>query len=175
MVKEFSGSYTFPYRWDIVSACFWVKYPNPFSNHVLSEDVFSRFISDKGVLITKKLLVKKSNLHIPKWGEKFITIKNGYVVEETHVDPINQVLTSYTKNISLTSLLTVVEKCVYSKDPSDPTKTQCVKTANFYSPLMLGTGAAIEQYAVRKFKRNADRASMGFNWILEKFKVKGFA
>jgi hypothetical protein len=40
---------------------------------------------------------------------------------------------------------------------------------------MLGTGAAIEQYAVRKFKRNADKASMGFNWILEKFKVKGFA
>lgn len=119
MVKEFSGSYIFPYKWDTVSACFWVKYPNPFSNHVLSEDVFSRFISDKGVLVTKKLLVKKSNLHIPKWGEKFITIKNGYVVEETHVDPINQVLTSYTKNISLTSLIVSsqsLKKLVYLKN-----------------------------------------------------------
>ena len=105
MVKEFSGSYTFPYKWDIVSACFWVKYPNPFSNHVLTEDVYCRFVTEKGVLITKKLLQKKSNLHIPKWGEKFINIKNGYVVEESHCDPKAQILTSYTKNISLTSLL----------------------------------------------------------------------
>ena len=30
MVKEYTGTYTFPYTWDIVVAGFWIKYPNPF-------------------------------------------------------------------------------------------------------------------------------------------------
>ncbi len=30
MVKEYTGTYTFPYNWDIVVAGFWIKYPNPF-------------------------------------------------------------------------------------------------------------------------------------------------
>jgi len=174
MVKEFNGTYKFPFNWNLVVSCFWVKYPNPFSKHVLSEDVFSRFITDKNVLITRKLLVKERTFHIPKWAEKFVHVSNVYVVEESHIDPAKGTLTSYTKNFSSNSLMTVVEKCVYSKDPNNPNMTLCSKQAHIYSPLLFGAGSAIEQFAVKRFKKNADKATLGLNWIIEKFKVKMF-
>jgi len=40
---------------------------------------------------------------------------------------------------------------------------------------MFGAGSAIEQFTVKRFKKNADKASLGLNWILEKFQVKGYA
>lgn len=174
MVKEFYGNYTFPYRWDTVSSCFWVKYPNPFSKHVLSEDVFDRFVTKSNVLVTKKLLVKERTFHVPKWVEKAVTFNDVFVLEESHCDRENKTLTSYTKNISSTKLMTVVEKCVYTQDPNDPSKTLCTKQAHIYSPLLFGAGSAIEQFAVKRFKKNADKASLGLNWILEKFKVKSY-
>jgi hypothetical protein len=105
MVKEYSGTYTFPFKWDIVAAGFWVKYPNPFSNHVLSEDVISRYLTENNVLVTRRLLVKERNFQIPKWAGSFVNLKHVYVIEETHCDPVKKTLTCYTRNSSLTSLM----------------------------------------------------------------------
>jgi hypothetical protein len=105
MVKEYFGTYTFPYKWETVATGFWVKYPNPFSSHVLSEDVISRHLTENNILITKRLLVKERNFNMPKWTERFGSYKHVYVVEETHCDPIQKTLTTYTRNFSLTSLM----------------------------------------------------------------------
>lgn len=175
MVLEYTSNYTFPYKWDVVASCFWVKYPNPFSKHVHSEDVYSRVLTDSNVMVTKKLLVKERTFPIPKWAEKFVSIKKVFVVEESHCDRDNHTLTSYTKNMSLTSFMTVVETCVYTKDPSNSNHTLCTKQAHIYSPLLFGAGTTMEKFAMKRFKKNADRASLGLNWILEKFKVKQVA
>lgn len=171
MVKEYSGKYQFPFKWEIVAAGFWVKYPNPFSKHVISEDVISRHITEDNILITKRLLVKERLFHLPKWADSFVTLKHVYVVEESHCDPVRKTLTSYTRNFSLTSYMTVLEKCVYYKDPSNPDSTLCTKQANIYSPLF-GAGAAIERYGLMKFKKSADKASLGLQWISEKILEK---
>lgn len=89
----------------MVTAGFWIKYPNPFSKHVLSEDTISRHLNENNVLITKRLLVKERNFQLPKWANNFISIKHVYVVEESHCDPINKTLTTYTRNFSLTSMM----------------------------------------------------------------------
>jgi hypothetical protein len=107
MVKEYFGTYTFPFSWEIVAAGFWVKYPNPFSKHVLSEDVISRYVTDNNVLVTKRLLVKERNFHLPKWADGFVNLRHVYVVEETHCDPVKKSLTSYTRNFSLTSMMVI--------------------------------------------------------------------
>ena len=126
MVKEYFGTYTFPFKWEIVSAGFWVKYPNPFSKHVMSEDVISRYMTDNNVLVTKRLLVKERNFHMPKWADGYVkNYKHVYVLEESICDPNKKILTTYTRNFSLTSMMTVVEKCVYTKDPSNPELTIC--------------------------------------------------
>jgi hypothetical protein len=68
---------------------------------------------------------------------------------------------------------TVVEKCVYSKDPKNQQNTLCTKQAHIYSSLF-GAGSAIEQFGLTRFKKNADRAAQGLHWILEKFMEKSF-
>lgn len=35
----------FRFNWNQVTSAFWTRYPNPFSRHVLSEDIVSRWIS----------------------------------------------------------------------------------------------------------------------------------
>jgi hypothetical protein len=62
-------------------------------------------LTDDNVLITKKLLVKERTFHMPKWAEKFVTIKRVYVIEESFCDLKNNTLTSYTRNFSSTSLM----------------------------------------------------------------------
>lgn len=59
---------------------------------------------------------------------------------------------------------------MYTKDPSNPEVTICTKQAHIYSPLF-GAGAAIEKFALKRFQKNADKASKGLQWILEKFQV----
>lgn len=105
MVKEYFGTFTFPFNWDIVVSGFWVKYPNPFSQHVLSEDVVSRYLTEDNVLVTRRLLVKERNFHIPKWAERYVTFKHVYVMEEAYCDPNTKTLTTYTRNFSSTSLM----------------------------------------------------------------------
>ena len=106
MVKEYFGTYTFPFKWEIVAAGFWVKYPNPFSNHVVSEDVVSRYITENNVLVTKRLLVKERTFHMPKWCDSYVkNYKYVHVLEETLVDPNTKTLTTYTRNFSLNSMM----------------------------------------------------------------------
>ncbi len=52
-------------------------------------------------------------------------------------------------------------------DPANPEVTKCTKQAQIYSPLF-GAGAAIEQFALTRFKKNADKAAKGLQFILEK-------
>jgi len=47
-----------------------LRYPNPFATHVLSEDTLHREFRGNGVLYTRRLLTKTNK--IPKWGEKFL-------------------------------------------------------------------------------------------------------
>ena len=105
MVKEYFGTFTFPYRWELVVSGFWVKYPNPYSNHVLSEDVISRYVTDDDVLVTRRLLVKERNFHIPKWAERLINFKHVYVIEETRCDLKNNSFVSTTRNFSSNSMM----------------------------------------------------------------------
>lgn len=74
---------------------------------MISEDVISRYLTDDNILVTKKLLVKERTFHLPKWIEKYVTIKRVYVIEESICDPKNNTLTSYTKNFSSTSLMVI--------------------------------------------------------------------
>ena len=92
-----------------MATVFWIKYPNPFSKHVVSEDVISRYLTDDNKLVTKKLLVKERTFQIPKWAERYVSIKRVYIIEETICDPKNQILTSYTKNFSSTSLMVILK------------------------------------------------------------------
>jgi hypothetical protein len=175
MVKEYSGTFSFPYKWEMVCRGFWQKYPNPYSKHIITEDVISRHVTKDNILISKRLILKERQFNMPKWTERLGKFgRHIYVVEETHCDPVKKTLVSYTRNFSLTSMMTVIERCEYTKDPENPSNTICQKRAHIYSPLF-GAGAVVESFAMNKFKKNAERASKGLIFILEKFRaMKGY-
>lgn len=78
------------------------KFLTKHSQHVLTEDTLERSIKD-GKLYTKRLLSKTNP--VPKWGERFYNIKSVKIVEESICDPVEQTLTTYTRNVALTKVM----------------------------------------------------------------------
>ena len=84
---------------------------------MLTEDIVSRHIDDKGRLITKRLLSKTNKA--PKWAERFVNIRHVMIAEDSIVDPINQTLTTHTRNFgSSKGYMTIEEKVMVVFDNS---------------------------------------------------------
>ena len=77
-----------------------------------------------------------------------------------------QTLTTYTRNIGLTHIMQVEEKCVYFPDPTDPNRTMCVRQAWVTSNLM-GVSRAVTKIGMDRMKSNVQKASQGFAFVLE--------
>ncbi|KAH9362957.1 hypothetical protein HPB48_014261 [Haemaphysalis longicornis] len=105
MVKFYERKDTFKFSWDQVAQGFWARYPNPYSTHVLTEDIVSRYV-EGGKLFTKRLLTKTNPMNrLPKWGERFVSSKSVRIVEESVVDPRTRTLVTYTRNIGLQHIM----------------------------------------------------------------------
>ncbi|XP_068751533.1 PRELI domain-containing protein 1, mitochondrial-like [Montipora capricornis] len=155
------------FNWDQVTCAFWRRYPNPYSKHVLTEDIVDRyFVENK--LYTKKLLTKTSSP--PRWAERFVSSKVACIVEESIVDPEARTLTTYTKNITFTRLMMVEEKCVFSIHPTNREWITCRKQS-WISSGIFGFSRAIERFGVERYKMNASKAFKGLQTILEKMYV----
>ncbi|XP_067126646.1 PRELI domain-containing protein 1, mitochondrial [Centruroides vittatus] len=163
MGKFYERSDIFKYTWDQVAQAFWSRYPNPFSQHVLSEDVVFRQIKD-GKLHSKRLLTKTNR--IPKWGERFVSTKCVRIVEESVVDPVNKVITTYTRNIGFKSVMTIEEKCVYQMCEDNP-KWTIVNRYAWVSSSVFGFARAIQAFGVERFRQNSIKTCRGFNYVLE--------
>lgn len=163
-MKFFNTVLPYNFSWDQVAVGLWQRFPNPKSNHVLTEDVVSRKVEGKK-LFTKRLLTKK--YHVPKWGRNGPKWYVTSIIEESVVDPIKKTVTTYTRNIDLKWFVNVIEKCVYTVDPENRRKVLQNKSYWNYSGVF-GFSKAIELYGYEKAKRDAKKTQEGFIHILEK-------
>jgi len=162
-MKFFQTTSTFDYTWEQVAQAFWLRYPNPESSHVLSEDTIFREVRD-GKLYTKKLFTKTNS--IPGWCERFVT--NGRVVkilEESVVDPKTRQMRTHTRNLGYTSVMGVVERVTYKA--SEDGKTVAVRSATFDSNVY-GFARALQAFGVERFKKNCVKAVHGYNFVLNR-------
>ena len=83
------------------------KYPNPISTHVLASDILVQRIirteesnsnETSSILYTKRLILKTNK--VPFWAAALIPRPQGYVLEESWVDPIRKSMTVQTVNLS---------------------------------------------------------------------------
>lgn len=162
MAKYYETTATFNYSWDQVAQGFWNRYPNPHSSHVLTEDTISREVRN-GKLHSKRLLSKTNSL--PKWGERFHSAKSVKIVEESVVDPKEKTLTTYTRNIAFTKVMSVVEKVVYKMSDEHPGKTVAIRSA-WIDSQVFGFSRAIRAFGVERFKKNCNKMVFGFNHVL---------
>ncbi|XP_048451266.1 PRELI domain-containing protein 1, mitochondrial-like isoform X3 [Stegostoma tigrinum] len=106
MVKHFFDLSTLKSTWDQVASAFWQRYPNPFSKHVLTEDVIYREVTSDNKLVSRRLFTKTNRL--PRWGEMVFPAnlaQSVFVVEDSIVDLQNRTFTTLTWNINHTRLM----------------------------------------------------------------------
>lgn len=163
MAKYYETTTVFNYSWDQVVQGYWNRYPNPHSSHVLTEDTIQREIRN-GKLHSKRLLSKTNP--VPKWGERFYTnSKSVKIVEESIIDPKERTLTTYTRNIAFTKVMSVVEKVVYKSSEEHPDKTIAIRSA-WIDSQVFGFSRAIRAFGVERFKKNCNKMVFGFNYVL---------
>lgn len=163
---KYEGSTTIRHNWQQIALAFWSRYPNKYSKHVLSEDILERRIdTNSGHLITKRLFVKTNSC--PRWIERLMQTKNVHIIEESIFDPIRQTLTTITRNLGMTNLLTIEEVCVYKPHATDTASTVLERTAVFDSNLSGFRKFAVLRLSFERYKHNIKRTDLGFRQVIQ--------
>ncbi|XP_017765225.1 PREDICTED: protein preli-like [Eufriesea mexicana] len=162
MVKYYENSIIFQFNWTQVAYGFWQRYPNPNSTHVLTEDTVSRKVKN-GILYTTRLLTKTNR--VPKWGERFINKNSVKIIEESMVDPKTKTLTTYTRNLGYTKVMSITEKVVYKVCEENPNWTVAKRSA-WIDSQVFGFSRAIQAFGLDRFKKNCTSMYNGFNYVL---------
>lgn len=167
MVKYESLSHIFSYTWEHVVTCYWKKYPNEHSSHVLSEDVLDRKMLDENRLYTKRIIGKTNPL--PKWGNTIFPshmTKIAHVLEESIVDLKHKSMVSFTWNISYVTLMSIKEKIHLTADSQET--TDCIKEG-WADSSATGLRRVLRKFGITRWKSNAQKAITGYEKVLAKF------
>jgi hypothetical protein len=131
----------------------WQKYPNPFASHVISSDVLDRFIDEKGVLHTTRLVKKKGKM--PSWGARFFNITEAFILETSTVNLETNSMEIVSKNLSYQKILLVQETMTIEKlkpmESMVTLKAQFISNTSF-TPIR----SRIEQWALERFRKTTE-------------------
>ncbi|XP_029707043.1 PRELI domain-containing protein 1, mitochondrial-like, partial [Takifugu rubripes] len=158
-------------RWEHVVSAFWQRYPNPYSTHVLTEDVVYREVTADHRLLSRRLLMKTNRL--PRWAEHFFPSgmsRSVFIVEDSVVDPVNRTLTTYTWNLNHTTLMSVEERCIFEDSTEEPATTQLRREA-WISSSVYGFSRPIQEFGLARFKSNQVKAMKGLEYALSNLQV----
>ena len=124
MVKFYTTNHTHSYPFPAVSLAYFLRYPNPYSTHVLSTDVISRtFDPLTQRLSTVRLHLKRSKLPpailklLPKGilGAGSAGDGHSFVLEKSTVDVREGWMETESRNLEWTGVLSVVERGRYTR------------------------------------------------------------
>ncbi|RAK71410.1 uncharacterized protein BO72DRAFT_481750 [Aspergillus fijiensis CBS 313.89] len=122
-LNQFNVS-TYDYSFPAVSLAYFLRYPNPYSRHVLTTDVIDRYVDpDTKRLHTIRLHLKKSKVPsgilklLPKGMGGSDSSGQSYILETTIVDVNEGWMRTESRNMEWTGILSVVEKQFYQRQP----------------------------------------------------------
>lgn len=103
------------YPWPIVTLAWFLRYPNPYSPHVLSTDTIHQSINPTTqILKVVRLHLKRGKL--PVWSKRFLShISESWIVETTEVDLRNGRMETRMRNLDHKKVLYVEERGTWSK------------------------------------------------------------
>ena len=150
-----------------------MKYPNPFSSHVLSADILTRHLDPQtGLLHTVRLIHKTGTL--PTWVTNVMKSQEAFVIEESVVDPKNCFMQTKTRNLTHQRFLVAEEIQTYTKSPEDQAWTladcQATVKCNFGTKWTGGLSAKIEGLGVKKFADHFPKSKAAMIYILDKLR-----
>jgi hypothetical protein len=127
MVKFYSSNDTYPYPFPAVTLAYFLRYPNPYSTHVVSTDTISRsFDPVTQKLTTVRLHLKRSKLPsavlklVPRslLGASAGGDTQAYILEKSVVDIKNGRMDTESQNLEWTGVLSVVERQSFQRPVS---------------------------------------------------------
>uniref|UniRef100_A0A1A8G4K1 PRELI domain containing 1b n=1 Tax=Nothobranchius korthausae TaxID=1143690 RepID=A0A1A8G4K1_9TELE len=158
--------------WHQVLVAFWQRYPNPHSAHVLTEDVLYREVTPSNHLLSRKLMTKTNRL--PGWAERIFPThiaRAVYIVEDSIVDPQTNTFITKTWNLNHSTLMTVVERCLFQEDICRPSWTKLRREAWIFSNVY-GLARPIQEFSLARFKSNQTKAMRGLEFALTRIQTE---
>ncbi|KAH8694163.1 PRELI-like family-domain-containing protein [Talaromyces proteolyticus] len=151
-MKFFENTSTYDYSFPAVSLAYFLRYPNPYSKHVLTSDVIDRYVDpETRRLHTTRLHLKKSKIPsallklLPKGIGGSESSGQSYILERTVVDVKEGWMTTESRNMEWTGILSVVERQRYEREnglstnslemPAEGEKVNVRTTVTFQSRL----------------------------------------
>jgi 4-amino-4-deoxychorismate lyase len=161
MVKFYSSTDTYSYPFPAVTLAYFLRYPNPYSTHVLSTDTIARnFDPETQRLTTIRLHLKRSKLPsaviklLPSslLGTSATGESQTYILEKSVVDINEGWMDTESRNLEWTGVLSVVERQMFKRPVSvvpDEVKVftgmeGAARRHGFINFTSNGTGAQVE-------------------------------
>ncbi|KAF2133674.1 MSF1-domain-containing protein [Dothidotthia symphoricarpi CBS 119687] len=158
MVKFYSQSETYAYPFPAVTLAYFLRYPNPYSTHVISTDTIARsYDPETQRLTTVRLHLKRSKLPaavlklVPRslLGASASGDTQTFILERSVVDMKEGVMDAESRNLEWTGVLSVVERQVFKRPvPMVPDEEKVWKgmegAARRHGFLNFGSGAKVE-------------------------------
>lgn len=176
-MKVYESSYNYDYPFPTVTLAYFLRYPNPYSRHVLSTDVIDRYIDpDTHRLHTVRLHLKKSK--VPKVILSFLPrglagpggASQSFILEKSTIDIKEGWMETESRNMEWTGILSVRERQIYKRRqaieaPVDESgqassSTTCKTTVTFLSKL--GQAKAQRKKADAEFADQQEPPKQGF-------------
>ncbi|KAM7228853.1 hypothetical protein CapIbe_020141 [Capra ibex] len=128
-MRVWSSEHVFGHPWDTVIKAAMRKYPNPMNPCVVGVDVLERSVDGRGRLHSHRLLSTEWGL--PSLVRAILGTSRTltYIREHSIVDPVEKKMELCSSNITLTNLVSVSERLVYTPHPEDPGKTVLTQEA----------------------------------------------
>lgn len=127
-MKFFENTFNYDYSFPAVSLAFFLRYPNPYSRHVLTTDVIDRHVDPvTNRLHTTRLHLKRSKIPsamlklLPKGIVGNDSSGQSFILETSIVDPKEGWMHSESRNMEWTGVLSVVEKQFFQRISDETT------------------------------------------------------
>ncbi|XP_062836628.1 PRELI domain containing protein 3A isoform X3 [Anolis carolinensis] len=141
------------------------KYPNPMNPSVVGVDVLDRSLDSQGRLHSHRLLSTEWGL--PSIVKAILGTSRTvtYIKEHSVVDPVEKKMVLSSTNITLTNLVSVDERLVYTPHPENPEKTLLTQEA-IITVKGVSLSSYLESLMASTISSNARKGREAVEWVI---------
>ncbi|NXP77762.1 PLD3A protein, partial [Ramphastos sulfuratus] len=157
--------------WDTVIKAAMRKYPNPMNPCVVGVDVLDRSLDNQGRLHSHRLLSTEWGL--PSIVKAILGTSRTltYIEEHSVVDPVEKKMELCSTNITLTNLVSVDERLVYTPHPENPEKTVLTQEA-IITVKGISLSSYLESLMANTISSNARKGREALEWVISKLNTE---
>ncbi|XP_078541822.1 PRELI domain containing protein 3A [Lissotriton helveticus] len=166
-MKIWSSEHVFSHPWETVIKAAMRKYPNPINPCVVGVDVLDRSLDNRGRLHSHRLLSTEWGL--PSLVRAILGTHRTltYIKEHSVVDPVEKKMELCSSNITLTNLVSVDERLVYTPHPENPGETVLTQEA-IITVKGVSLSSYLEGLMANTISSNARKGQDAMEWVIDK-------